>query len=611
MLESRLYQAALDAARAFLALELWEECTPDDTFAVVAPGEALPMFANVMGQGREEFGLILFRGAQARADILDMLVGDPAENARTGRAAFLSVSEMKYGEMAPMARRFLAKARFTGRASDTVPLFLAKDADRPPRAFTRGEVEIMLHALRGILDAHAAGQLAFSPVLDESEVNTLVISGELPNTTFTVEQRTYDAPASDDVFRRVGDRMDIDTDVIPEADDLERWKACDHLLYQRAMRELDRDDRLLPDALACYFGDEDVGWDFLGDEEDNFADVCFAECRWLDCRHAEQSTTPAERMLAGGLPRAERRILEARVRAAPSIYRMDAVDAGVSLTLVDVLFGGSVLVHDANLATTAAINMAFPARIFPVGSFHFAGPLGPLLDPLEIDVAIEYLQDIGLDLTPEGTRSNAHLFGRLWEFLDDAHADAAPPRVQNTDGDELCFHTATYRVADEGAARAVIGARDDVDDTDPECIRWVRHDSADRMTALASLRFTGDELLVETNSAERSGKIRAWLDSVPGIAYETVRTRDMDTVRNAPRPPDDRLAAAAPVEITPEIAAGIEAIFHQQYMAWLDKPVPALGDKTPREACRTEAGKQRVARLIRAIPAPFGPHKVE
>ncbi|HEX5009892.1 MAG TPA: antitoxin Xre/MbcA/ParS toxin-binding domain-containing protein [Planctomycetota bacterium] len=48
------------------------------------------------------------------------------------------------------------------------------------------------------------------------------------------------------------------------------------------------------------------------------------------------------------------------------------------------------------------------------------------------------------------------------------------------------------------------------------------------------------------------------------------------------------------------------------YQQWLDMPLPSLGRRSPREACRTPEGRQRVAILVRtmrdsAIPGGFVP----
>ena len=46
-------------------------------------------------------------------------------------------------------------------------------------------------------------------------------------------------------------------------------------------------------------------------------------------------------------------------------------------------------------------------------------------------------------------------------------------------------------------------------------------------------------------------------------------------------------------------------------MGWLDMPLPVLGGKTPRETCRTEAGRRKVASMIRTMPDPMGDADVE
>ncbi|RPJ39670.1 MAG: DUF2384 domain-containing protein [Planctomycetaceae bacterium] len=73
------------------------------------------------------------------------------------------------------------------------------------------------------------------------------------------------------------------------------------------------------------------------------------------------------------------------------------------------------------------------------------------------------------------------------------------------------------------------------------------------------------------------------------------------------RPLDERISPPEPVEMTPEMAAALQDMMDKHYMQWVDMPLPALGGKTPRQACRTEAGHQQVVMLIRTMPDPMGP----
>jgi hypothetical protein len=225
---------------------------------------------------------------------------------------------------------------------------------------------------------------------------------------------------------------------------------------------------------------------------------------------------------------------------------------------------------------------------------------------------VDYLQKIGLSLTPEGTKAKAHLFGRLWAWTEETRKRAGMPRLRNSDGDDLCFHTATYEVQDESAARATFAARDDLE-SENEGMRyeWIRREKTSALFGdglhLGTLSFVGEALLVEVNSARRWAAVREWLDRIPGIRFHDVKVRSVDEAMNAEVPLDDRKGPEDEVPITPELIAHLRETMRRHYMEWLDTPLPVLGGKTPRETCRTEEGRQRVAIMIRSIPRPAGP----
>jgi hypothetical protein len=58
------------------------------------------------------------------------------------------------------------------------------------------------------------------------------------------------------------------------------------------------------------------------------------------------------------------------------------------------------------------------------------------------------------------------------------------------------------------------------------------------------------------------------------------------------------------VEMTPEVVAEMNKYLKKYYMAWLERPMEWLDDKSPREACKTERGKAKVGTLIRGMGSP-------
>jgi hypothetical protein len=69
------------------------------------------------------------------------------------------------------------------------------------------------------------------------------------------------------------------------------------------------------------------------------------------------------------------------------------------------------------------------------------------------------------------------------------------------------------------------------------------------------------------------------------------------------RPLDDKLKGKPESPPTPEIRKLVEEAVLKSSLAWLDQQIPLLGGLTPRQACATEAGRRRVERMIRTMPA--------
>jgi hypothetical protein len=122
---------------------------------------------------------------------------------------------------------------------------------------------------------------------------------------------------------------------------------------------------------------------------------------------------------------------------------------------------------------------------------------------------------------------------------------------------------------------------------------------------LGRMEFVGDELVLTVNSAKRLAAARQWLQELPGVAFRSVTMRRWDEAEKD-RPMDERISPPKPVEMTPELNAAVQEMMDKHYKAWIDTPLPVLGGKTPRQACRTEAGRQQVTMLIRTMPDPMG-----
>ena len=401
-------------------------------------------------------------------------------------------------------------------------------------------------------------------------------------------------------------------DEVPAPDDLVGWKQADRRLSQRFGAAV-RDGKVIrsPRVVRRYFDDDDLDG-FLSRHAQRSVTMAYVSWCVLDCRPQKSSPTLAETMLAEGLPLAEATLLDARRKAFPSLYRVAGHDpASGTVELEDVVIGGAVTVHDQLLSENIQDSICLVLRVFPAGQFHFIELAGPPLGVgMSLD-AIDFLRDCGLQFTPAGLKRGSHKLGWLWGWIDAWEANARPPKLLNTDGDPLLFHTASFAVADAHEVRRALVDRADVDyDQEEDEYMWFRKpekgaEILGERVSLGTIQFVENELVLSVNSKKRFETARRWLMTLPGVTFGNFVTQNVDSLR-ATHPTEHGTAAAKP-EITHELAAALQEMLDRQYMEWIDTPLPVLGGKTPRQACQTRTGRERVAILIRTAPDPVGP----
>lgn len=398
---------------------------------------------------------------------------------------------------------------------------------------------------------------------------------------------------------------------VPAPDDLAGWKRVDRRLAERFRDHLWEGRRMLAARpVTRYFDADDFDEQLQAHEQRGVAMAYAAWCA-LDYRPTKKQPTFAEKLLAAGLPEAEALLLRARMEAPPTIYRVARCDppAG-AVDVEDVLLGGTVRVYDQLLSENIEPDLYLVGRTFPAGQFHFFEPAGPPLGRAMVTEAIDFLRYCKLEFTREGLRREPHKFGWLWWWISDWEAHWRMPKLVNTDGEDMLLHTASFALADPAAVRQALQQRADLEylEAEDEYI-WFKHTGKGAKmlggpVTLGRIEFVGDELVLSTNSAQRFATARAWLSKVPGVSFRDVRTETVEPGKQ--RPLDDKMASEEEVELSPEELAGIQEHFRQQYMDWLDHPLPMFNGKSPRQMCQTEAGREQVRMLIRTIPEPAG-----
>jgi SEC-C motif len=186
------------------------------------------------------------------------------------------------------------------------------------------------------------------------------------------------------------------------------------------------------------------------------------------------------------------------------------------------------------------------------------------------------------------------------QIADALAAVLAPPRLANTDGEDLVAHTIVWRVPQPdavGTALVDAGLQADGDD------HWtlVRDSKNQDNTLIASLRLDGDELTLEVNSAERAAELQLVVaDALPDAEVVDVDVHPFEL-------PDEpvRTSGMRPAELDdPAIRAALADHVAGYERRWLDESIPALGGRTPREAADDPIGREELIRLLASFPTP-------
>lgn len=196
-----------------------------------------------------------------------------------------------------------------------------------------------------------------------------------------------------------------------------------------------------------------------------------------------------------------------------------------------------------------------------------------------------------------------------------------PPRLSNTDGDPLALTTLTYRLHTTVAAAfeklvplAMVHGEDHIDEIARDesgaitsaVLSWVKagnrqHRDWDN-TVLGTLRLGSDGLVVEVNSTRRADRVKREIAKRLSGAAILVDTKVVDPAEALAERRRERSSAVRDDELpreTPAELRGIEEdLQHRYWEQWLDTRVPALGNRTPRQAARSVHGRERLEALL-------------
>jgi hypothetical protein len=336
------------------------------------------------------------------------------------------------------------------------------------------------------------------------------------------------------------------------------------------------------------------------------------------------------------IPDVDRAYIEKACRSPMSVFAVQGVDSGRSIDLKDVLTGGRFHVLEQSASRNMRPADLIFARVVTIDGVSVMFGAAPYLVPARwhthiIDwreslfatslMTVEHLADFDMEIR------------ELYHDIVAELLNPAPPQLSNTDGDPLELTTMTYelRIAASEAVRkltplaTVLGEehideidRDESDEIIGASLTWMKegnrqHEAWDN-TVLGRIRIEGERLVAEVNSARRAGRLKREIAKRLGTGATLLETTVADTEGMLEQ--GARRRAAGEVLDEPEVpSAEVQAMLDEEmrrhWAEWLDTPVPALLNKTPREALLTPGGRERLEALLdefepRATEGPPG-----
>lgn len=280
------------------------------------------------------------------------------------------------------------------------------------------------------------------------------------------------------------------------------------------------------------------------------------------------------------LPDDERNLVAQWALRERSVHEVAEVRRGEGFTLRDVRTGDVHEVRERRGSTQVVPGDLICAHVVPDG--HTNQLVGGLIvvplwlrDPL---MSVLDAEPTALELAALIARS------------------AAPPELFNTEGEAMVLCETRYRLPDPSA----LAGLDRVLDADGEGT-WTESVEVDGRTWLrGSVTLSGEELVVGTNSRERSRRLRATVEAaVPGLrVVSEEETPAADVMSRRDRSAAGPGAGPALAPVPPEAADMLAAFMREQEERWVDEPVPALAGLTPRQAAADPTRRQQLEALL-------------
>ena len=319
----------------------------------------------------------------------------------------------------------------------------------------------------------------------------------------------------------------------------------------------------------------------------------------------------------------------AALRDTPvSLHEVSDVKPGASMVLRDILRDGpAVTVREKSATRSLRQWDRIAVRVVPERDHHvmsgavlpFSAEAFELLGSM-LREAMRLGKRAPLTLSTEQLRDCAPIFTSAWLLTEIPRVLAPPERSYcNSDGDEVLFHDLRFALKASTTQKKLAQRLDRMPGLSPASAtfwNWIEQRPARKGrtagglmldtqmeggTVLAGLEIKGRALMVSANSQARAARVEELVMEAAGDLVKPPLT-SIRTIAQLLAEREAQPVARGADEVPPEIARQITHDYmDKHYREALDTPLPALGNRSPRQATRSATGRAKVIGWLKLL----------
>jgi hypothetical protein len=294
------------------------------------------------------------------------------------------------------------------------------------------------------------------------------------------------------------------------------------------------------------------------------------------------------------LPADELLLAEQWLLTERSVFEVTAVSPAASLTVRDVRTGDVTTVTERTASRELRPGQLICAHLLSTGDSHqlFGG-----IEPVALHERDALIRLLDSEPEPE-------------EVVEFCSRRFAPPILANTEGHPLVLCKAELRSDRPAELSDALDSRyprEEPNQSASTVTEWVEIVGVDGMNRIAAnLRLAGDMLTIATNSEARQDAaltaVRSLQPSIVLVSQERTPLRTAGDARRLAETVPARATETSDLAHLPEVKEAVAQHMRQYEQQWLDLPIPALKNLTPRQAADDPTRRDDLLRLLATFP---------